>query len=81
MDFRFEDFEVRDDGIALHFVSPDPGPGRPSDYYVLLTDAELAGVNNQSQLRTLVTTKLQRKIQAQGIAAKLTPFVGQVITL
>ena len=80
--FRFEEYEVLDGGITLHFVVPDPGAGRPNDYYVLVTDAELAGASNTAQLRTLVQTKLERKFRAAGgIAARLDPFLGQSLTV
>jgi hypothetical protein len=81
MTFRFDSYEVADDGIALHFVSPDPGPGRPSDYFVTVTDAELAAAANAAQLRTLVTAKLQRKFRAAGISTKLDAFIGSTIDL
>lgn len=77
----FTSYEVTDEGIVLHFVSPDPGPGEMSDYYVLLTDTELAGVSNQSQLATLIRTKLERRIRAVGIASKLDPFIGQSMVI
>lgn len=81
MTLTFTSYEVTDGGITLHFVSPDPGPNRPSDYYVALTDAELAGVSTQAQLQTLVTTKLNRKLRAVGSSTKLDPFIGQSLTI
>lgn len=81
MDMIFTHYEITDSGVTLTFTSPDPGPGRPSDYSVALTDAELASVGTNAQLRTLVTTKLQRKLQATGIATRLDPFIGQSITI
>ena len=74
-------YRVTDEGIELNFLCPDPGPGQNSYYVILLTDAELVAVANQSQLRTLVTTKLNRKIRATNIASKLDQFVGQSITI
>ncbi len=77
----FNSYEVIDNGINLHFVCSNPGGGEPSDYYVLATDAELATITTQVQLKTLVTTKLQRKLRAQGIATKLDALIGQSITI
>lgn len=77
----FLDYNVNDVGIHMHFVSPDPGPGEPSDYYILLTDTDLAGVTTQLNLRNLVLTKLQRAFRAQGIASKLDPFIGQSLSI
>lgn len=77
----FTDYAVVDTGITFHFVCPDPGPGLNSDYFVFLTDAELAGVSSQPQLRTLVQTKLDRKLRALGIATKLDAFIGQSLTV
>lgn len=81
MTLTFTDYTVLDDGIQFHFASPDPGAGQPSDYYVQATDAELAAVTTQAQLRTLVTNKLQRKLRATGIATKLDPFIGQSLVI
>ena len=81
MTLTFTSYEVTDSGISLHFVSPDPGPAKPSDYYVSLTDAEIAGVSTQAQLRTLVTNKLNRKLRALGFTTKLDPFIGQSLTI
>lgn len=81
MTLTFTSYEVTDTGITLHFVSPDPGPGKPLDYYVMLADAEIAGVSTQPQLRTLVTTKLNRKLRAVGFSTKLDPFIGQSLVI
>ena len=81
MTLTFTSYEVTDNGIALHFVSPDPGPAKPSDYYVSLTDAEITSVSTQVQLRTLVTAKLNRKLRALGFTTKLDPFIGQSLTI
>ena len=72
---------VEDGGIRMHFVCLAPGPGQVSDYFIFLTDTELAGVSNQPQLNTLVTTKLNRSLRATGIASKLDQFVGNSITV
>ena len=68
-------------GLYLHFVCANPGPGEVSDYYVIVTDAELAGISTQAALRTLVITKLQRAYRASGIASKLDQFIGQSVTI
>ena len=77
----FTSYEVTNEGIDFHFVSPDPGPGEPSDYFVLITDAELATVTTQLQLRTLVRDRLERKLRATGIASKLDQFIGQSLVI
>ena len=77
----FNSYEVVDEGLKLHFVCSNPGGGENSDYYVLVTDTELATITTQAQLKTLVQTKLQRKFRAQGIAAKLDIFIGQSLTI
>ena len=77
----FVGYEVVDDGIAFRFVCGDPGGGEPSDYYVFMTDAELAAVTTAAQLRTALTTKLGRKLRATGIASKLDSFIGSTITI
>lgn len=77
----FTSYEVNDGDITFHFVSPDPGPGEASDYYVAMTDVELAAAANAAQLRTALTTKLGRKLRANGIASRLDSFIGQSITV
>lgn len=77
----FRDYEVQDTQIVMHFTCPAPGAGNVSDYYIALTDTELAGVSTQGQLATLVTTKLNRKLRSTGIATKLDAFIGQSLTV
>lgn len=77
----FTGYTVRDDGIALDFEHPDPGPARPSVYTIVVTDAELAAVTTAQALRTLAQTKLQRKVLAANIASKLDDFIGQTVTI
>lgn len=81
MTFTCTSYQVEDDGIHVQFHCPDPGAGRESAYVVLVTDTELATVLTQSELRTLIQRKLNRKIKAAGIAAKLDPFIGQSLTV
>ena len=78
---EFSSYTVLDTGIEMTFTCPNPGPGEYSHYVILLTDAELATVTTQVQLRTLVTSKLQRRYRATGIASKLDQFIGQTLTV
>lgn len=80
-DLTFLRYEVQDDGVVLEFVNFSPGPGKPTNYTIKLTDAELSGVTTLPQLRTLVTAKLQRKIQASGVATKLDGLIGATVTI
>lgn len=77
----FVGYEVEDTAILFHFVCAAPGSGEPSDYYIRLTDTELNATTNTTQLRSALTTKLQRKLRASGIASRLDSFVGQTITV
>ncbi len=77
----FMDYEVQDTGIQLHFLCPDPGPGKASDYYVFVTDAEVGAIRNLAQAQTLITTKLARKLRAAVIADKLDQYIGQSVVV
>lgn len=77
----FLGYDVIDLGISMRFVCLLPGAGQPTDYSIVLTDAELAGVSTQPQLATLVRTKLERKFRATNIASKLDPFIGQSLVI
>jgi hypothetical protein len=77
----FSDYAVTDEGIGFHFVCTAPGPGEPSDYYVAMTDAELAATANAAALRTALTAKLGRKLRASGIASRLDGLIGQNLTV
>jgi hypothetical protein len=77
----FMDYEVLDIGVRLHFVSPNPGAGQASDYYITLSDVELAGVTSQAQLSALVKGALNRRLLATGIAGDLDSFIGQSLVL
>lgn len=81
MILTFTRYKVTDAGITMAFNANDPGPRADNEIVILLTDAELAGVTTQAQLRTLVMNKLNRKIRATGIATKLDPFIGQTLTV
>ncbi len=77
----FLDYEVQDNGIRIHFVCPDPGPNEVSDYYITVTDAELSLITTLAKFKTLVLTKLQRKLRASDIASKLDPYIGQSLVV
>lgn len=78
----FASYEIQDGGVVLRFTCANPGAGMANDWYILLTDAEIAGATNQAQLRTLVTDKLNRKFRAAGgISTRLDPFIGQSVTI
>lgn len=83
-DFKFVDYEVKDDEIIVHFVCSNPGAAMPSDYYINLTDEEVANLTDVvdqasmdalvAQFETLSIEKLQRKYRAENIAHKLEPI-------
>jgi ABC-type Zn2+ transport system substrate-binding protein/surface adhesin len=79
--FTFSSYLVTDNGIVLTFVLTDPGAGESTEMSILLTDNELASVSTTPQLRSLVITKLQRRVRASGIASKLDPLIGQQVTI
>ena len=79
--FTFLGYEVEDSGVVMEFLNSAPGPDRPSNYTIRLTDAELGAVTTQLQLRNAVQAKLRRKIQGEGVSAKLDAFIGQTITI
>lgn len=77
----FTDYEVLDAGIRCHFVSPNPGAGMASDWYVTLSDVDLAGSTTVAQLAALAKAALNRKLLATGIAATLDTLIGSNIVL
>jgi hypothetical protein len=77
----FVGYRIEGTGLTMQFVCSNPGGGEPSDYDVFLTDAEVTGTANLAALKTLVTTKLNRKYRATGLATKLDPLIGQTITI
>lgn len=77
----FTDYQIKDEGLELHFVCPNPGAGEASDYYVLATDAELSVITKVSEFKTLIVNKLQRKLRAANLASKLDPYVGQSVVI
>lgn len=74
-------YEVTDDGIILHFVCANPGPGLPTGYSIRFGFSELAAISTQNALRNAVIDKLNTKIRATNIASKLDPFIGQSLTI
>lgn len=81
-DFTFLGYAVDDEGIEMKFVNYFPPAEKPNNYLTIrVTDTELSAITSAAQLRTLVTTKLQRKVQASGIASKLDAFIGQTVTI
>ena len=78
MNLTFLSYSVETEGISLLFavVSADT-----EEYQIFFTDAELASITTQLQLRNAVITKLQRKVQAVGIASKLDTFIGQQVNI
>lgn len=76
MTLTFRSYAVTDDGIALTFEGSGDGA-----YTIFLTDAELSAIATQAQLRAAVTAKLQRKVNATGIASKLEPLIGQSVSI
>lgn len=77
----FKGYEILDDGRRLHFVDFDPGAGLPNDIYIVCTDAELAASNTNAALRALVMGKLQRKLVADAVGARLDGFIDQTVTV
>ena len=75
MIWTFEYYNVTDTGIEMFFLNAN------TRVMIFVTDAELSGITTQNQLRTLVIAKLQRKLQANGIAAKLDPLIGNSVTI
>lgn len=79
-DFTFQGWGAEDSGYRLRFVCQTPGPGEASDYDVAVTDAEMAGITVQN-LRTLVISRLERKVKAAAVATRLNGFIGQSVTV
>ena len=81
MTLTFSSYRIDDNGVYLTFTAQDPGADKLSDYTVFVTDAEITG-STLAQLKTIVTNRLDRKIQAAGgLAAKLSALIGQSVTI
>lgn len=81
MDLEFLRYTIDDAGVTMEFVCYEPGPGRPTNYAITITDSELAATTTTVALRALVKGKLGRKLLAAGVASKLDGFVGQTVTI
>lgn len=81
MNFTFSRYVIEDSGIRLWFVCSNPGAGRATDYDILMIDSELSALTTPTQRLAAIKTKLQRKIQAAGIASVLDPLIGSVVTI
>lgn len=79
MVLTFAGYEIRDADTLIHLViqPPDPGPGKATDVYIPLTDAEVTSITTGASFVALLKPKLQRKMLGTGISSKLDPFVGQ----
>ena len=73
----FTSYKVLDIAIELHFECHNPGPGEVVDYYILITDTEIAALTSLSDFATLVDAKLKRKLRGLNIANRLDALIGQ----
>lgn len=76
MNVKFVDYEIKDDGVVLHLVADDPGPGQPNDIYLQVTDEELKAAPQAEQVLELVKAKLERKLKATGLLHILDKLTG-----
>lgn len=81
MTLRFDRFEITDRAVTLWFVSFDPGGGKPNDYSVTVTDAEIAAATTAPDLRDLVEARLRRKLRGAGLSARLDELIGHEVRL
>lgn len=77
----FASYAVEHGGVRFHFVCANPGAGQASDYYVFVTDAEMATITSVATFGSLLLAKLKRQERADGIASKLDSLIGRTITL
>jgi hypothetical protein len=77
----FTAYEVRYNGVLMHWVCYDPGPGEPSDYEVFVTDAEWVTITDLQSFNTLLSAKLKKLYRAEGISTRLDPLIGRTLTL
>jgi len=69
--FTLTSYEIQTNGINLHFVSPNPGAGMPTDYYVFISDEEI-GVSLTSPVFTkIVQSKIDKLFSGGGISSFL----------
>lgn len=79
--FAFVDAAITDDGVLLHFVCADPGAGLASDYYALVSDADVAAIATADDFDALVGQALGRKLRGAGLVSHLAPYVGRSVKL
>lgn len=68
-------------GIQLHFVCSDPGPGLPTDYYLFMPHDELEGATNLTQLRTLINGRIDRYIGTDAVIDRVNQITGETFTV
>ena len=78
--FTMKGYEAIETGWRVHFENLNPGPDRPTDYFVFLDYTEITPQTSQNALRTLLTEKLQAAHGPTGYAP-LQAFQGQSITV
>ena len=81
MDMTFTGYCVEDAGVRLNFVAGTRSGGEPSDYSIFATDAELASLTSAADFLTFVTARLNRKVKAVGIAARLDGLIGRKVVI
>ncbi len=80
--FRLQaDYEVLENGVRFHFVSPNPGPGLNSDYYVFFSGAEWSSISNQNQLDSEFTTRLTRLARLADVKARADGLLAKTFTV
>lgn len=77
----FADYWIDDQGTHAHFVCNDPGPGEPTDYFILFTDSDLGSQTTVPGLIAMAKTKLQNKARGALAASKLDQLLGQEIVI
>lgn len=75
------DYKILDEGAVVHMNWSDAPGGEANDVYIAMTDSEIQGMTDLAGAQTLLTTKLKRKMQGTGIAAKLDLLVSRVFTI
>lgn len=70
-----------DYSVTMVFQCLLPGPGMPTEYPITITQAEVTGINSQSQFTSLVRSKLDWQYRHIGVSSKLDGFIGQSLIL
>jgi hypothetical protein len=81
MNLTFIDYQTSDSGVTLHFQCLNPGPDKPTEYYLDIADTDLSSFTSAAQFGAFVIAKLKRKLQANGIATVLDQFKGRTVTI